>query len=117
MFLAQTEGANASPVGLLVMDRLDGQPYLEQLSVRVSAQRRGLGRSLLLRAIEWAGAEPLWLTTYAHVPWNAPFYERHGFVAVPESACAPALLAALEEQRRFLPAPQQRIAMRRPPSP
>jgi len=67
--------------------------------------------------IEWAGAEPLWLTTYAHVPWNAPFYERHGFVAVPESACAPALLAALEEQRRFLPAPQQRIAMRRPPSP
>src|ERR1041384_5245290 len=34
------------------------------------AMRQGLGRRLLRRAIEWAGREPLWLTTYAHIPWN-----------------------------------------------
>jgi GNAT superfamily N-acetyltransferase len=107
-------GAGAPrPVGLLVMDHLDGQPYLEQLSVRVAAQRQGLGRLLLLRAIAWAGAQPLWLTTYAHVAWNRPFYERHGFVAVPEGECAPEILAALEDQRRWLPAPEQRLVMRR----
>jgi len=102
------------PVGLLVMDRIDGMPYLEQLSVRRVAMRQGLGRRLLDRAIEWAGAEPLWLTTYAHIPWNRPFYERHGFVAIAESACPPAFVAILADQRRALPAPGERIAMRRP---
>ena len=104
---------DARPVGLLVMDRIDGAPYLEQLSVRRAAMGQGLGRHLLARAIEWAGREPLWLTTYAHIPWNRPFYERHGFVTIPESACPPGILAILEDQRGALPAPDQRIAMRR----
>lgn len=100
------------PVGLLVMDRIDGAPYLEQLSVRRSAMQQGLGRRLLMRAIEWAGGEPLWLTTYAHISWNRPFYERHGFVVVPEAACPAGMVTILEDQRRALPAPDQRIAMR-----
>ena len=58
---------NASPVGLLVMDRIDGAAYLEQLSIRRSAMRQGLGRRLIEHAIAWAGREPLWLTTYAHI--------------------------------------------------
>jgi GNAT superfamily N-acetyltransferase len=102
------------PVGLLVLDRIDGAPYLEQLSIRRTAMRQGLGRRLLARAIEWAGREPLWLTTYADIPWNRPFYERHGFVTIPESACPPGFVAILDDQRRALPAPDQRIVMRRP---
>jgi GNAT superfamily N-acetyltransferase len=102
------------PVGLLVMDRIDGLPYLEQLSVRRRAMGEGLGRRLLERAIEWAGGEPLWLTTYGHIPWNRPFYERHGFVVMAESACPPGIVAILADQRRALPAPEDRIAMRRP---
>lgn len=104
---------NAPAVGLLVMDRIDGLPYLEQLSIRRTAMRQGLGRRLLRRAIEWAGREPLWLTTYAHVPWNRPFYERYGFDIVPDSACSPGMLKVLDEQRQALPAPEQRVAMRR----
>jgi GNAT superfamily N-acetyltransferase len=38
--------------------------------------RQGLGRRLVRQAIDWAGPEPLWLTTYAHLSWNRPFYER-----------------------------------------
>ena len=106
---------DARPIGLLVMDRVDGTPYLEQLSIRRLAMRQGLGSRLLDRAIEWAGPAPLWLTTYAHLPWNRPFYERHGFVTIPESACPPWIVTILEEQRRALPAPEQRIAMRRGP--
>lgn len=65
-FLA--ERASDGPVGLLVMDRIDGLAYLEQLSIRRVAMRQGLGRQLLALAVEWAAREPLWLTTYAHLP-------------------------------------------------
>jgi len=106
---------DAPPVGLLVMDRVGGAPYLEQLSIRRVAMRQGLGRLLLDRAIEWAGGDPLWLTTYGHIPWNRPFYERHGFVTVSEPECPPDIVAILEDQRRALPAPEERIAMRRRP--
>lgn len=105
-------------VGLLVLGRLaDGEPYLEQLSVRSSAMRQGIGRRLLARAIAWAGGAPLWLCTYAHVPWNRPFYEREGFVVVPEAECPREVIEDLREQRRSLPAPEERIAMRRTPRP
>jgi GNAT superfamily N-acetyltransferase len=106
------EEVDGRTVGLLVMDRIDGAPYLEQLSVRMRAQGRGLGRRLLARAIEWAPGEDLWLTTYGHLAWNRPFYERHGFVVVPEPECPPGMVAILEDQRHWLPAPDQRIAMR-----
>jgi len=108
-FVAGPPGA--PPVGLLVMDRIDGAPYLEQLSVRRSAMQQGLGRRLLAHAVEWAGREPLWLTTYGHIPWNRPFYERHGFVAIAESQCPAGIVTVLEDQRRALPAPEDRIAM------
>jgi GNAT superfamily N-acetyltransferase len=110
-FLGQRAGEGA--VGLLVMSLVDGEPYLEQVSVRMRAMRQGIGRRLLKRAIEWAAGAPLWLTTYAHLPWNRPFYERAGFAVVPETRCPPGIVAILEEQRRWLPAPQERVAMRR----
>lgn len=112
VFLA--ERAGSPPVAVLVVGRVGGLAYVDQLSVRMSAMRRGIGGRLLMRAIEWAGDDELWLTTYAHLPWNRPFYERHGFVSVPASACPPGIVADLEEQRRWLPDPEQRIAMRRP---
>ena len=115
VFLAEAEQPGGGAVGLLVMDLVDGVPYLEQLSVRTSAMRRGLGRRLLDHAIAWAGARPLWLTTYAHLAWNRPFYESAGFTVVPEAQCPPGIVALLEDQRRWLPAPEQRIAMCRAP--
>jgi GNAT superfamily N-acetyltransferase len=99
-----------------VLDVLDGQPYLDQLAVRSSAMRRGLGRRLLAHAADWArqsGGSAIWLTTYAHLPFNRPFYERHGYQVVPEAACGAGVRHHLEEQRRYLPAPEQRVAMRR----
>jgi GNAT superfamily N-acetyltransferase len=103
-----------TPVGFAACELVDGAPYLDQLSVRVTSMRRGVGRALLRRAVEWARAhgDELWLTTYAHLPWNRPFYEREGFVVEP--ACGPDLAARLADQRRCLPAPEQRLAMRKP---
>jgi len=111
VYLAGAPGEPAE--GLLVLDWVDGAPYLEQLSVRRRAMGRGLGRRLLYLAIAWAAGKPLWLTTYAHLPWNRPFYERHGFIGVAPSDCGPGMAGILEEQRRALPAPEHRLAMKR----
>lgn len=112
-FVAVSSG---EPLGFAVLDVLDGEPYLDQLAVRIAAMRRGIGGRLLDRAVEWAranGGSTLWLTTYAHLPFNRPYYERHGFVVMPRSSCSASILRHLDEQRRHLPAPELRVAMRR----
>lgn len=98
-----------------VYGRQDGLPYLDQVSVHPNAMRRGLGRSLLDHVIAKHEGEPLWLTTYAHVAWNAPYYQRFGFMLVADSACGPELRTTLALQRAALPAPERRVAMVRPP--
>jgi GNAT superfamily N-acetyltransferase len=98
-------------LGFAALGFIDGEPYLDQLSVRRHAMRRGIGSALLEHAITWAGTRPLWITTYSHIPWNAPFYERVGFERVPELECGREMRAVLAEQRAALPAPDERIAM------
>lgn len=114
MFVALDEG---QIVGFASLDVLDGAAYLDQLSVHRVSMRRGIGRFLLRRAYTWArymGSSVLFLTTYGHVPWNRPFYEREGFSVVAEPECGPAVRHHLEEQRRALPCPEHRVAMQRP---
>ena len=103
------------PVGLLVLGFVAGDPHVEQVSVRRVAMQQGIGRRLLAHAVHWAGDRPLWLTTYSHLPWNRSFYESAGFVSIPDQRCPAPIVEILEEQRRWLPAPDQRIAMRRDP--
>jgi len=113
--LVASDGSG-KPVGFAAMRVLDGEPYLEQLSVRMSAMRNGIGTSLL-SAIERLAAgtrkRSLWLTTYRHLPWNAPFYERAGFEIVPVEKCGNEVLSELLLQRRLLPLRENRVAMRK----
>lgn len=99
------------PMGFMTLGFVDGEPYVDQLAVRPIAMRRGVGSTLLGQALSWCAPRSLWLTTYAHLPWNRRYYERHGFVLVPEGECGPELLAILDEQRAALPDPDERIAM------
>src|SRR3954471_12472211 len=110
LFFACSEAGE--PVGFAALCSVDGLPFLDQLSVRRAAMRRGVGRSLMAFAQSWsAPARELWLTTYRHVPWNRPWYERLGFAPVSESKCGPELRAIVESERGALPCPDQRIAM------
>ena len=73
-------------VGWLLTSRLDGELFLSQLSVEPSHGRHGIGTALLVDCIERArtvGERSLLLDTQADVPWNAPWYARFGFQAVP----------------------------------
>ncbi len=103
-------------VGFAALSSVDGAPYLDQLSVRRAAMRRGVGAALLAHSLEWAraaGGTAIWLTTYDELPFNRPYYERRGFCVVPEAECGPRLRAHLTQQRRYLPVPPARVVMRR----
>ncbi|WP_031086742.1 GNAT family N-acetyltransferase [Streptomyces sp. NRRL WC-3549] len=76
------EGADDHPVGYLLADRVDGAAHIEQVSVAPAAARRGVGRALIAHLADRAatqGLDALTLTTFAGVPWNAPYYARIGF--------------------------------------
>jgi GNAT superfamily N-acetyltransferase len=105
------------PIGFAAVALLDDVAYLDQLSVLHIAMRRGVGSRLLQAAISWARSRALpalTLTTYDHLPFNRPFYERHGFQVLTPAELTTGLVHHLDEQRRYLPRPDQRIAMRLP---
>jgi ribosomal protein S18 acetylase RimI-like enzyme len=81
-------GDDDVPVGYLVAELVGGDLHVEQVSVHPRASRLGIGRSLLEHAAGYAaaaGLPALTLTTFAQVPWNAPYYARLGFQALDES--------------------------------
>ena len=103
----------AEPIAFAALSEVDGAAHLAQLSVRRAWMGRGVGRALLERALEHCRPSGVvWITTYAHLPFNAPFYERHGFVRVEDESAGPELRAILARERCALPAPEQRIAMK-----
>jgi GNAT superfamily N-acetyltransferase len=76
------------PVGFLLAGEIDGFAYIDQLSVLPEHGRKGIGAALIKTVLDWARSTParmIVLSTYRDVPWNQPFYERHGFVEMPES--------------------------------
>ncbi|MEM6475167.1 MAG: GNAT family N-acetyltransferase [Pseudomonadota bacterium] len=82
--------AAAAPVGR--------ELHLNELSVARDHQQRGIGAALL-RALQIdarnSGFRAITLSTFREVPWNAPFYARHGFVEVVNLEEHPHLAEAL----------------------
>ena len=75
------------PDGFVRVEEVDGLAHVEELAVLPSHMRQGVGTALLEAACGWAknrGYSAITLTTYADVPWNAPFYAGRGFVEIAE---------------------------------
>jgi GNAT superfamily N-acetyltransferase len=111
-----SEDDTGRAVAFAAVGARDAEPYLDQLSVRMDSMGKGMGTVLLYEALKIATrshGRVLWLTTYEHLSWNRPFYERHGFVSVAPEHCGEQLRGELSFERRLLPDPQHRIAMRR----
>jgi GNAT superfamily N-acetyltransferase len=84
------------PVGFAIAGWLGDEPYLHELDVAPTHARRGIGRALIARVAAWAsasGGTSLLLSTFADVPWNAPYYVRLGFAVVPLADYTPVLHA------------------------
>jgi GNAT superfamily N-acetyltransferase len=82
------------PVAYLLLEVVDDGGHIEQVSVDPIHSRLGLGRVLIERAAAWArqhALTSLTLTTFAEVPWNAPYYETLGFRRLSKREMTPSL--------------------------
>ncbi|MEV4675027.1 MULTISPECIES: GNAT family N-acetyltransferase [Actinomadura] len=81
-------------VGFAAVEEVDGAAHLEQISVRGDLTGRGIGAALLAEVMAGAaasGAPGVSLLTYRDVPWNGPWYARHGFAELPEERWGPGI--------------------------
>jgi GNAT superfamily N-acetyltransferase len=73
--------------GYVRIDEVDGLVHLWGPAVVPGSMRQGIGSELVEAACRWAlahGFAAVTVSTYADVPWNAPFFRRRGFVDITE---------------------------------
>ncbi len=111
------ETDDGKQVGFLAAIPEDTALHVYEISVHSDCQKKGIGKALMEHAETHARAlelSELTLTTFRHVPWNAPFYERLGFQILKLDDCDARLGSILaEELGRGLPLPEHRCAMRK----
>ena len=103
------------PVGLALVGFVDGLPHLEELDVHPEHGRQGIGTALVRAVQAWArdtGSPAITLTTFSHLRWNGPFYQRMGFRALADDELTPGLEEILCEEAEQGLDPAKRIAMR-----
>jgi GNAT superfamily N-acetyltransferase len=74
--------ADDRPVGMILGSIRCGNGYIEELDVLPEHGRRGVGSILIEQVCKWAfeqGCSAVDLSTFRDVPWNGPFYRKHGF--------------------------------------
>lgn len=109
-----------TPVGYALVDLVDDNAHLEQLSVDPRRGRRGYGAELLAHVCQWArdhGHPAVTLTTFEHVEWNAPYYARHGFEVIAEDEIGPQLHEVRDQETRHGLDPALRVVMRKTVAP
>jgi predicted N-acetyltransferase YhbS len=104
------------PIGYLLVDDVDGNAHIEQVSVEPEHQGLGVGRSLIDQARTWAtdtGRPAVSLTTFADV--HAPLYAHLGFSSLQDGEIGPELRAVRrEEAEHGLDDLMPRVCMRLP---
>jgi N-acetylglutamate synthase-like GNAT family acetyltransferase len=103
-------------VAYLLLEVVADAAHIEQVTVHPDAAHRRIGRDLIDAAGGWAadhGLASLTLTTYLHVPWNAPYYARLGFAIVPDAEQPPELRGVRRSERERGLDAWPRVAMRR----
>ncbi|GGN43907.1 GCN5 family N-acetyltransferase [Streptomyces kronopolitis] len=108
-------GGDAGPVAFLLWEPVDGCTHVAQVSVRPDHAHRGIGRALIDRAERDGGPVPVTLTTFAEVPWNAPYYARIGFRVLSGAGLTPGLRAIRAREAALGLDRWPRVCMRRQP--
>ncbi|WP_394247883.1 GNAT family N-acetyltransferase [Arthrobacter pityocampae] len=104
------------PTAYLLVDVIDGAAHIEQVSVHPAHAGQGIGRRLIETMALWAkqqGCSALTLTTFADVPWNAPYYARLGFETVPPERLTPGLRTIRDHEAAVGLDAWHRVAMRK----
>lgn len=110
------DDASGAPVGFVWLDTESGVDIgVAEIDVLPAWGRRGIGAALLEHACAWAraaGYRRITLGTLGDVPWNAPFYAKHGFVEVDKRE--PAFAFARDRDRENGFPDDLRVFMSRP---
>ena len=103
------------PVAYVLMDVVDGNAHVAQISVAPELQGQGAGRALLDQVRTWAiesNYPAITLTTFSGVAWNRPLYEHLGFVVVSEDEIGPDLQTVRRHEAVSGLDPGDRVCMR-----
>lgn len=106
--------AGEDVVGFAAAAAVGREIHLHELSVARRHQGRGIG-AILLEALAIdarnSGYRAITLNTFRYVPWNAPFYARHGFVEVENFEGRPRLAESLDAAAALGMPRERRCAM------
>jgi len=106
----------AAPVGFAVCTVIDNYLHLLEIDVASRVQRLGIGSMLLDKVIDLVvqrGCDWVSLTTFSHLAWNAPWYQKWGFAIMIHEELPEFLADILSEEKTRGLNPNNRVAMRR----
>lgn len=92
---------NNQAIGYATAGELADLFWLHQMSVDPAHGRKGVGTALLMAVInhaKWAFHSAIGLTTFRDVVFNAPFYEKAGFMRVNAASMSPGLQTQLAKE-------------------
>jgi GNAT superfamily N-acetyltransferase len=104
------------PVGMVIASVREGSVYIEEMDVLPAHGRRGLGARLLAQVCAWARAQghpAVTLSTFRDLPWNGPFYRKHGFRDLQPAEWTPGMHAIREQEASHGLRVADRVFMRR----
>jgi len=110
------ESSSETAVGFAMARVVDGRTHLFELDVHPDHGRQGLGTRLVEAVVESArarGDADVTLSTFIHLPWNKPFYERLGFVVMAPGEIEPEFTEVLRKEVVSGLDPAKRVAMHR----
>ena len=103
------------PVGFALATLVNDEAHLDEVDVLPNYGQQGIGTELVNAVANWArsrGHSSLTLITFKHLPWNAPFYEKLGFVRLRTAELSVGLAELIEEEGKAGIDVSKRIGMR-----
>lgn len=98
------ENGNDNPLGFVLVRYFGNILYLAEIDVLPEYGRQGLGTALLSHVIHHGldnAFAAIYLTTFATIPWNAPFYARHGFSIVEDDLLPDPIKEIIDHEREL----------------
>lgn len=114
--LVAVQDESSEVVGFALLVDLGLFAHLDEIDVLPEHARKGLGTALVEAACAWAythGFSFVTLSTFRDVPWNAPFYARHGFTIVEPNDQPPELVQIVEREKKEGLRTELRVIMQR----
>jgi hypothetical protein len=111
--------ADGGPAGFLYWSMMDGFAYIEEVSVGAEHRGNRLGARMIERLARDVAqlTDAITLATFRHVPWNAPYYARLGFVECNVSDLGTDHVQAWQDQQADGLDMSRRLFMKKPLGP